>query len=201
MIWTVPNMLTMSRVAAAPGLALVFVVFARPAADIIAFVLFALAAVTDFFDGWLARRWAQESPLGRMLDPIADKAMVVIGLALLMAIYPLQAWLIVPAAVILLREVLISGLREFLGDVKLAVTGLAKWKTTVQMVAIGLLFLAEPVNVADALAYGESPRERMGAAVLAFAAGLLWLAATLTVITGWDYFAKGLPYIRSKEGR
>ncbi|MDF2231109.1 CDP-diacylglycerol--glycerol-3-phosphate 3-phosphatidyltransferase [Albimonas sp. CAU 1670] len=173
---TVPNLLTLLRLLAAPAVALVYVVAPRPAADAVAVTLFMGASLTDFFDGWLARRWNQQTEFGRMLDPIADKAMVTIALAVLMMLAGVDPWLIIPAAAIFLRETAVSGLREHLaGRVTIPVTRLAKWKTTVQMVAIGALFL-EP--------WGE-PMRYAGLA-------LIWLAAALTVVTGWDYFRRGL---------
>lgn len=188
----IPNMLTVFRLIAAPCVALVFVVAARPFADWMAFVVFATAAITDFFDGYLARRFRQESALGAMLDPIADKAMIVIALAVLMSLNGLAAWLVIPTMVILLREVLISGLREYLGDVKLTVTPLAKWKTTIQMLAIGLLFLVQP-------AFERS--SNFGWFIEWAGVWLLWLAAALTAVTGWDYMAKGLAHMRQQEGK
>jgi CDP-diacylglycerol--glycerol-3-phosphate 3-phosphatidyltransferase len=187
MIWTVPNVLTIFRVLAAPLVALVFVAVDRPLADWLAFILFVVAALTDFVDGLLARRWNQVSEIGKMLDPIADKAMVIIALAVLTALFGLSFWYVVPAAMILLREVLVSGLREYLGDVKLPVTQLAKWKTTAQMVAIGwlLLFL---------------PNERGADAGTVLGLVLLWIAALLTLMTGWDYFQKGIAVLRSRKG-
>ena len=115
MRWTIPNILTVMRLAAAPGVALAFVIFDRPYADWIAFGLFILAALTDYIDGKLARAWQQESNFGRMLDPIADKAMVVIALAVIVGLWGPKALILVPVAFILLREVFVSGLREFLG--------------------------------------------------------------------------------------
>lgn len=181
---TLPNALTIGRVVAAPVVAFVFLLFARPAADLIAFAIFTVAALSDFLDGWLARRWNQVSAFGRMLDPIADKAMIAISGAVLLALYGLVWVVTVPIAVILLRETLVSGLREYLKGAKvLDVTLLAKWKTTAQMFAFGALLLA-----------GAIP----ALAVVGFA--LLWVAALLTAITGWDYFAKGLAHIRAEEG-
>ena len=220
MIWTIPNMLTASRVVAAPLVACVFVLTDRPAADLIAFFLFASAAVTDFLDGWLARRLNQVSEIGKMLDPIADKAMVIIALAVLMAIAGLHWAMIVPVSLILLREVAISGLREFLGtELKIPVTRLAKWKTTVQMFAIGALFLAGwadetlaamlreiPAETSSAIyAGGEDPaglRFWAGLAPAGWAAGyaLLWVAAGMTLMSGWDYMARGIAHLRAREG-
>ena len=139
-----PNSLTVLRLFAAPGVALIYVLLNRPAADAVALVLFMGASVTDYFDGMLARRWNQQSEFGRMLDPIADKAMVTTALAVLMMLAGPDPWLIVPAAAILLRETAVSGLREHLaGRVSIPVTKLAKWKTTVQMIAIAVLFASD----------------------------------------------------------
>jgi cardiolipin synthase len=204
MNWTIPNLLSIIRVLAAPCVALAFVIFERPEADRIAILIFVGAAVTDYLDGWLARILRQESAFGRMLDPIADKAMVMIALTIIISLFELDWPVVVPAVLIILREVLISGLREFLGDVKLQVTRMAKWKTTLQMFAICLLLLrgaispelsTEPVSpivekVMSGVAVGSS----------AFGLLLLWIAAWFTVITGFDYVRKGLPYIREKEG-
>ncbi len=190
-MWTIPNALTVARLLAAPCVGLVFLFADRPFADWVAFWIFATAAATDFFDGYLARRFSQESAIGTMLDPIADKAMVVIALAVLMSINGLAVALVLPTLLILMREVLVSGLREYLGDVKLPVTSLAKLKTTAQMVAIGLLFLVQP-------SYEWSSAS--GWLVEWCGIALLWLAALLTAITGWDYFAKGLAHINAREG-
>ena len=175
MSWTVPNILTVLRLLAAPCVALAFVVFDRPAADWVAAVLFVAASATDWVDGYLARAWNQQSRFGTMLDPIADKAMVIIALALVLGLSDLSPWVLIPGTLILFREVFVSGLREFLGAQagQLKVTRLAKWKTTVQMVAITLLLLG----------------------LQAAGIGFLWLAAALTVVTGWDYFQKSMPYL------
>ena len=185
MTWTLPNILTVGRLIAAPMVLIVFLILPRPVADWAALVLFVGAAATDWIDGYLARAWNQQSRFGAMLDPIADKAMVVIALGMLMAISGPVAWLGLPAAAILFREVFVSGLREFLGDTAglLKVTKLAKWKTTVQMVAIAILLAAG--------ALGLSALVWLGGA-------LLWLAAALTLITGWDYFTKALPFLRDE---
>jgi CDP-diacylglycerol--glycerol-3-phosphate 3-phosphatidyltransferase len=185
-IWTWSNMVTFARVLAAPCVAIVFVVAERPLADWLAFVIFVGAALTDYLDGWLARRWNEISEMGKMLDPIADKAMVTIALAVLTGLIGLSFWYVVPVAAILLREVLVSGLREYLGDVKLPVTQLAKWKTTAQMFAIGwLLFFLPGADGPDA------------GTLVGFA--LLWVAAFLTVVTGWDYLQKGTEVLRARE--
>ena len=143
MKWNLPNALTVLRLLAAPGVPLMFLFVSRPFADFAALALFVLAAVTDWFDGYIARLWGQESRFGAAMDPIADKAMVVIALVVMTGYSGMNPWLILPVTVILFREVFVSGLREFLGaDAgKLAVTKLAKWKTTAQMVAISFMFL------------------------------------------------------------
>jgi cardiolipin synthase len=117
-IWTIPNTLTLPnslRLLAAPGVAVMFLYFHRPWADWFALALFVGAAITDWFDGYLARLWKQESKFGAMLDPIADKAMVVIAIMVITGYNGMNPWLILPATVILFREVFVSGLREYLG--------------------------------------------------------------------------------------
>ncbi|MFD2172714.1 MULTISPECIES: CDP-diacylglycerol--glycerol-3-phosphate 3-phosphatidyltransferase [Rhodobacter] len=204
MRWTLPNILTVLRLLAAPGVAVMFLYFHRPWADWFALTLFIGAAITDWFDGYLARAWSQESKFGAMLDPIADKAMVVIALVVITGYSGMNPWLILPATVILFREVFVSGLREFIGaDAgKLKVTKLAKWKTTAQMVAIATLFLGTGL---DYLAKGRAPRagegdlpQGLSLADMANHLGLalIWVAAILTAITGWDYFRKALPFLR-----
>lgn len=211
-------MLTILRLLAAPGVVLAFVFLARPWADFTALVLFVGAAMTDWLDGYLARKWNQTSRFGAMLDPIADKAMVVIALLAVVGLFGMSAWVMLPATVILFREVFISGLREFLREQAglLAVTKLAKWKTTVQMVAIAVLlaqgifehyFGMHSYGMDDAMVNGilagEQPDE-MGLnwkynfliVTLYGGVALLWLAAILTFVTGWDYFAKSMPYLR-----
>lgn len=207
MKWTLPNTLTVLRLLAAPGVAVMFLYFHRPWADWLALTLFIVAAITDYFDGYLARLWKQESKFGAMLDPIADKAMVVIAIMVLTGYSGMNPWLILPGTVILFREVFVSGLREYLGaDAKLLkVTKLAKWKTTAQMVAIAILFLGTGL---DYLEKGRAPRAGegdlptgMGLADVANHVGLalIWVAAVLTAVTGWDYFRKALPFLRDHD--
>ncbi len=222
MVRNLPNALTCARLFAAPCLALAFVVFARPLADWIALGLFVTAAATDWIDGAVARRWQATSRLGAMLDPIADKAMILIALTVVLALSGFEPWLVVPATVIIFREVFISGVREFLGaDAgRLAVTRIAKWKTTVQMVAIALLMLGlglQEVNFwlyrsmdeaayrAD-LASGLSDFNLTWRVVTAgWLSGLggivlLWVAALLTAISGLDYFRKARPFLSEDQG-
>jgi CDP-diacylglycerol--glycerol-3-phosphate 3-phosphatidyltransferase len=218
MIWTIPNSLTVLRLLAAPGVAVMFLYFHRPWADWLALTLFVGAAITDWFDGYLARLWKQESKFGAMLDPIADKAMVLIAIMVITGYNGMNPWLILPATVILFREVFVSGLREYLGAKAglLRVTRLAKWKTTAQMVAIAVLFLGTGLEYLNGVALrgmtleqynvlvsqGEADPVRAcvkwGCASYANIAGvgLLWLAALLTAVTGWEYFSKARPHLR-----
>ena len=203
MTWNLPNLLSVIRVLAAPCLAIAFLAFERPLADQIAVAIFIGAAVTDYLDGWLARVLRQESAFGKMLDPIADKAMVMIALAIIVHLYRMQWPVLVPAVAIILREVLISGLREFLGDVKLEVTKLAKWKTTLQMFSACLLLIQGALVPAEGAPKMHPMIEQLmtfGAiASSSFGIVMLWIAAWFTVVTGWDYFRKGLPYIRERD--
>ena len=221
MKWNLPNILTLGRLIAAPGVAIMFLSFTRPYADWFALILFILAAVTDWFDGYLARAWKQETKLGAMLDPIADKAMVVIALMVIIGFSSWSPWLVLPATVILFREVFVSGLREYLGDVAgtLKVTQLAKWKTTTQMIAIAVLFsqgvfehyLGMSVFGMDdemitAILDGEEEDVlglwwKLAGMNWAGVGGLwlLWLAAALTAITGFDYLIKALPHLKESQ--
>jgi CDP-diacylglycerol--glycerol-3-phosphate 3-phosphatidyltransferase len=221
MTWTLPNILTTLRLLAAPGVAVMFLYFTRPYADWFALILFVGAAITDWFDGYLARNWKQVTKIGTMLDPIADKAMVVIALMVIVGYSSMSPWLVLPATVILFREVFVSGLREFLGDTAgtLRVTQLAKWKTTAQMVAIAVLF-AQGVfehyfgmsifgmdetlvisildgQVEDVLGLWWKYEGMIWAGNIGVV--LLWIAAALTLITGADYLIKALPYLKDSR--
>lgn len=218
MKWTIPNTLTTMRLLAAPAIPVMFLYFHRPIADWFALTLFVSAAITDYFDGYLARLWKQESKFGTMLDPIADKAMVVIALLILTGYSGMNPWLILPATVILFREVFVGGLREYLGAKAglLKVTRLAKWKTSAQMLAIAVLFLGTGLEHLEGIArQGKTVEEyatlvaqgladpirscgMRGCSSYATWAGLalIWVAAALTAITGWDYFVKSLPQLR-----
>lgn len=218
MTWNLPNILTVIRLLAAPGLAVMFLYFTRPYADWFALFLFVFAAITDWFDGYLARAWKQESKFGAMLDPIADKAMVVIALLVVTGFSGMDPWILLPATVILFREVFVSGLREFLGDTAgtLKVTRLAKWKTTAQMVALAVLFAkgvfehyfvmnswGMDAPLIESILSGQE-QDVLGLGwtydgmVASWWSGvvLLWVAAALTLITGMDYFNKALPHLK-----
>jgi cardiolipin synthase (CMP-forming) len=177
------NILTMSRIAAIPAIVGLLLVQGL-VWHWIALALFVLACVTDWFDGYVARRLDQVSPLGRFLDPIADKLVVAAVLLVLVAIDHIDGWSVLAALVILCREILVSGLREFLAELRVGVpvSMLAKWKTTVQMVALGFLIVAKPESQVpiNAMLIGEI---------------LLWIAAVMTVVTGYDYMTIGLKHM------
>jgi cardiolipin synthase len=187
MLTDLPNLLTLSRIAAIPLLVLL-AALRTPWGDLLAAILFALAAITDYFDGMLARERLQLSDFGRMLDPIADKLLVGATLMVLVGFGHLPAYGIYPAIVIMLREILVSGLREYLAGIRLGlpVTRLAKWKTGFQMAALGLLLL------------GGAGARLIGLGWLhpgLIGGTLLWIAAVLTLITGWDYLVAGLRHV------
>ena len=179
-----PNLLTLSRIAAIP-LLVALMAWHTAGADLAACALFALAGFTDWLDGRIARQRKLQSELGRMLDPIADKLLggaTLMALAGLNRLSPLGLY---PAIVIMCREILVSGLREYLAElaVRLPVTRLAKWKTGLQMVAIGTLLAGDPG--AARLGLAAVPVGAIGEA-------MLWVAALLTLVTGWDYLLAGV---------
>ncbi len=181
-----PNALTLSRILAA---AVVCLLLALDTAlgNLLALATYLYACLTDFLDGYLARSRKQQSHFGRMLDPIADKLLVASLLLMLVAVGRLQGLQLLPAMVILWREILVSGLREYLAQLRVPVpvTRLAKWKTTLQLVALGFLV------VGDAL-----PIDRGWTASHIGIAGL-WVAALLTVVTGYDYLRAGFTHLGS----
>jgi cardiolipin synthase len=162
-----------------------FVAWNTPNGDVVALLLFAVAGITDYFDGKLARDRAQTSDLGRMLDPIADKLLVGATLMMLAGMGRLSIYGLYPAIVIMLREILVSGLREYLAGLRISlpVTQLAKWKTGFQMGALGTLLAGD--SGAAVLHLGFLPVSTIGET-------LLWGAAILTIVTGWDYLQAGL---------
>jgi CDP-diacylglycerol---glycerol-3-phosphate 3-phosphatidyltransferase len=187
---SLPNLLTYSRLAAVPLVAMALFFLHGEVRDWLAVGLFVLASITDFLDGYVARAWGQQSPLGRMLDPIADKLLVGVTLMMLVADQTISGWSVWAALIILSREILVSGLREFLAElnVLVAVSRLAKWKTGAQMVAIGILLTGETGDAACGCATGIGMT-------------LLWIAALLTIYTGFDYFRAGLKYVISEQTR
>ena len=188
---SLPNILTYARIAAIP--VVVGCVFWESILDgpmwlrWVALAVFIAAGVTDYLDGYYARIWDQQSAFGRMLDPIADKLLVSSSLLMLAAEETIHGWALLAAVVILCREILVSGLREYLAELRVSVpvTRLAKWKTTLQLVAVGFLIAGE---AGDAVV----------PVVTKVGIALLWLSALLTLYTGWDYLQAGLHHL-SKE--
>ncbi|ATU72473.1 CDP-diacylglycerol--glycerol-3-phosphate 3-phosphatidyltransferase [Gluconacetobacter sp. SXCC-1] len=187
MLTDLPNLLTLSRIIVVP-LVVGLVVLHTPQTDCAACVLFILAGITDYLDGKLARAWNQNSDLGRMLDPIADKLLVGASLMVMAGLGRLPYGCLYPAIIILSREILVSGLREYLAATRvgLPVTRLAKWKTGFQMTAIGFLLAGD--STAGLLHIGWLPVNALGAI-------MMWIAAVLTLITGWDYLSTGLRHV------
>jgi cardiolipin synthase len=196
-IWNLPNILTYGRIVAVPLVAGLLMWTEGAArwtglsvfdARWAALAIYVLAAISDFLDGYLARLWQQQSSLGRMLDPIADKVLVAVVLLVLCADGILFGGHIWAAIIILSREVLVSGLREYLGELQVSVpvTQIAKYKTAVQMIAIGFL-IAGP---AGDLVVPFTTRIGIGG---------LWVAAALTLYTGYDYFRAGLRHVVDDE--
>jgi cardiolipin synthase len=189
---SLPNILTYARIAAIP--VVVGCVFEQSIRDgplwlrWIALAVFISAAVTDFLDGYYARIWDQQSAFGRMLDPIADKLLVASCLLMLAADGIIHGWSLWAAIVILCREILVSGLREYLAALRVSVpvTKLAKWKTTVQLVAIGFLLAGEA-------------GEQVVTGVTLVGLVLLWVSAILTIYTGWDYFRAGIHHLIEED--
>jgi len=187
MLTDLPNLLTLSRICAVP-LVVALALVQRPGADLAAAAVFAAAAVTDYFDGRIARERRQLSEFGRMLDPIADKLLVGATLMVLAGEGRLGRWSLLPAIVVLLREILVSGLREYLAGLRvgLPVTPLAKWKTGFQMGALGTMLA------------GDASARLVGLGFLhvtAIGVVMLWIAAGLTLITGWGYVTAGLSHV------
>jgi cardiolipin synthase (CMP-forming) len=184
--WSLPNILTYARVAAVPLVSGLLFYPHEPWARWTALVIFIAAAVTDFFDGYLARAWSQQSSLGRMLDPIADKLIVSAVILMLAANQTIIGPTLWAAIVILCREILVSGLREYLAELRvpMPVTAVAKWKTTAQLVALGFL-IAGPSG--EAILPGA----------ITIGVVLLWVAAILTLYTGWDYMKASYDHVGS----
>ncbi|NMM45744.1 CDP-diacylglycerol--glycerol-3-phosphate 3-phosphatidyltransferase [Rhodospirillaceae bacterium KN72] len=182
MLFSLPNILTLLRIVAIAPIVVLFYVDGNWT-NWTVFGLFAIAGITDFFDGYLARATGQVSKLGRFLDPIADKLLVSAVILMLVAVGDLRGYAVLPGLVILIREITVSGLREYLAEVRVGVpvSSLAKWKTTIQMLALGFLIVGEasPAMIPSTL-IGEV---------------LIWIAAFLTVITGFDYLRAGLKHM------
>jgi cardiolipin synthase (CMP-forming) len=187
-VFAVPNLLTYARIAAVPLIAACLFVFYVYGADLwlrwVALTIFILAAVTDMLDGWYARRFGQWTTLGRMLDPIADKLLVGACLLMLAADGTIMGWSLWAALIILCREILVSGMREYLAELRVSVpvSQLGKWKTFMQLLAIGFLLAGEA---------GDKVVPQTTQIGLA----LLWLSALLTLYTGFDYFRAGARHL------
>lgn len=184
---TLPNLLTLSRIFAVP----ILVALLWDSAwlgYICAFVLYCIVGLTDYLDGYLARSQGTVSKLGIFLDPIADKIMVASVIVMLIFTRDIESWHVIAAIVILLREIIVSGLREFLAglSVSVPVSQLAKWKTAIQMIALGALILAGAVQHGGWVDFAWV--ESVGLVSL-------WVAAGLTMITGWDYLRAGLKHM------
>jgi cardiolipin synthase (CMP-forming) len=184
---SLPNLLTYGRIAAIPAIVILFHVWGDFGRWLCLFV-FIVASLTDWLDGYLARAWQQQSALGRMLDPIADKLLVAVTLLLLVSDFTIGGWSLVAAIIILSREILVSGLREFLAEVqvRVPVSQVAKWKTVLQMVALGFL-ICGPAG------------DRFFPYISYIGLLLLWVSALITVYTGYDYFRGGLRHLRSQD--
>ena len=181
-----PNFLTLSRIFIVPVVIGLFY-WDTPTTRWVMLALFTAAGITDFFDGYLARRSNQVSPLGRFLDPIADKLLIAALLLMLVGFERMTVWSYPAAVIILMRELLVSGLREFLAEIQVSVpvTKLAKWKTTLQMFTLGFLIVGK-----DAPTW--IPAQVIGEVGL-------WLAALLTLITGYDYLKAGLGHMTEPQ--
>ncbi len=181
MISSIPNLLTLSRILVIPALIGTFWLD-EPLSNWLALGLFTAAGITDFFDGYVARAMGVQSKLGQFLDPVADKLLVASALFMLAAMQRIDNITIIAAVIILCREMLVSGLREVLAEIKvgLPVSRLAKWKTTVQIVAIGFLLAGDAPHWLPAVEIGS-----VG----------LWIAAVLTLYTGYDYLRAGLRHL------
>ncbi len=185
MITSLPNLLTLSRIVAIPAMLGAFLL-EPPLANWIVLAIFVAAALTDWLDGYMARARDEVSGLGRFLDPVADKLLVAATLMMLVYVDQIRGLTILPALVILCREIMVSGLREFLAEisVRVPVSRLAKWKTMVQMVAIGFLIVGDAGW--DALP------------VMAIGVIGLWVAAIVTIHTGYDYLKAGLAHMTAE---
>ena len=193
MLKKIPNILTIGRIIIVPFFVIAFFL---PGfyGDIIALILFIVASFTDFLDGMLARMMEQESKLGELLDPIADKIIVAAALILLVMNGTIKNYEVIAAIIILTREILVSGLREFLakGRIKLPVSNLSKLKTVLQMVSIGLLLSGETGN--KIINFQDYNAQTIGII-------LLWLSAFLTLYTGYEYVRKGIDHAISEDNK
>ena len=194
-LYALPNLLTYARILAVPILVFCFYIEGN-ASRWVSFAVFMLATLSDFLDGYLARAWRQQSAIGRMLDPIADKVLVATALLLLVWQGTIGSWTLLAAIVILTREISVSGLREFLAElsVPLPVSRLAKWKTTLQMIAIAILLIGKAGDNLLNVYFNNSIGLVTYVGLL-----LLWVSALITLYTGYDYFRAGLQHLMGEE--
>jgi len=186
--FALPNLLTYGRIAAVP--VVVACMYWQAILEYglwlrwVALVVFIVAGITDVLDGYVARAYAQQSTFGRMLDPIADKLLVSSCLLMLAADGTIRGWALWAAIVILCREILVSGLREYLAELRVSVpvTALAKWKTFLQLLSVGFLIAGEA-------------GDKILPMTTEVGLGLLWFSAILTLYTGWDYFRAGVRHL------
>jgi cardiolipin synthase len=196
--FSLPNLLTYGRVIAVPALVLSYFLEGY-IGRWLSLLIFLAACITDFFDGYLARVWQQQSAIGRLLDPIADKLLVSTSLILLASDGTISNWSLLAAIIILTREIFVSGLREFLAELRVSVpvTKLAKWKTTMQMVAIGFLLLGPAGD--RVLPFGSGAVGGIAGYVTFIGLLLLWISALVTIYTGYDYFRAGLRHLLAED--
>ena len=190
-MYNIANLLTFSRIIMIPLIVALILIFPdNQTARMSAFIIYSICGITDFLDGWIARRYNLHSSFGRMLDPIADKLLIAVMLLTLTELDEINGINIIPAGIILCREIFVSGLREFLGNAKIQipVTNLAKWKTTLQIFALGFFVIGPASNWVSPLI----PAHFIGIICL-------WLAAILTVYTGHLYLKSGLTYIINQD--
>jgi CDP-diacylglycerol--glycerol-3-phosphate 3-phosphatidyltransferase len=215
-LYALPNLLTYGRIAAVP--VVVALMFSQSIMQgglwlrWVALAVFIAAGITDVLDGYFARTWDQQSLLGRMLDPIADKLLVASCLLMLGAEETIHGWSLLAAVIILCREILVSGLREFLAELRVSVpvTRLAKWKTTWQLVAVGFLIAGEAgdkllstilgreFSVQPPWAFGGEPTV-YALNITLIGLVLLWVSAIVTLYTGWDYLRAGLHHLIEED--
>lgn len=191
-MYNLPNILTISRIIVIPVIFLAIYIHTAWWSVLTA-ILFIVAAVTDYLDGYLARSRNETSAFGRLLDPIADKLLVVSALLIIVANHLVVEISYIPVGIIMCREILVSGLREFLAEVKVGmpVTRLAKWKTAVQMTALSMILLSAVSSV--------YPDNWFVSVIGVVGEILLWVAGALTFMTGYDYFQRGLDYVKNLE--
>jgi len=181
MFFNLSNILTISRIIVIP-IILLLIYMQSPLSGWIAFILFCIAGITDYFDGYFARIRKEISNLGTFLDPIADKLLVASVILILTSKGIIDGWETIPALIILLREIAVSGLREYLAGIKVSVpvSSIAKLKTSLQLIALGILILSEGgIEIVPILLFGKLA---------------LWIAALLTLYTGYDYLKSGLKH-------